>query len=84
MFFFKGDFNLSIIYIPNEANLTETTLLNKSIDPPFIYWDTNNNNISEYTDKSEYIIVLKDVTDIILEDSQKTKSEILINVCNHK
>ena len=79
----KGDFNLSIIYISKEANTTDFTL-EKKVDPPFIYWDINNNNITENTDTSDNIITLKDVTDIILENSQKTQSEVLINVCNHK
>jgi hypothetical protein len=83
-FFTLGDFKLSIIYIPIQtANVSQLVDENKYFGGPYIHWDPLR-NIVVSNSSNKNTLVLKDVTDIVLENNQNVKTEILLHICNHR
>lgn len=75
---------MSIIYIPlPTANGTQLVDEDKYIVDDYIYWDPLKNIPVVNSTSGKNILALKDVTDIVLENNQNIKSEILLDVCNH-
>ncbi len=85
--FFKGDFKLSVIYIPVEGEDSSgiVDLEAKFASGPFVYWDSVMNRLVEDNIAGENpLLALKDITDIVLGNGQNIRSEILVNACDHK
>ena len=76
------------MYIPTESNMLNAENLEaKFVNGPSMHWDIIKNRIvtDQFNSTIENpVLVLKDVTDIILENSQNFNTEILINICDYK
>lgn len=76
---------MSIIYIPlPAANGSQLVDEDKYVIDDYIYWDPLRNIPVDNSSSARNILALKDVTDIVLENDQNIKSEILLDVCNHR